>query len=499
MPFRPHEDDRSLWVRLRGGGDWALSSRAWTVAGTAGLLIGGILLGRATLLVHNPASIVGTLLLLALAAVVYRLWGVPGLLTAYAGTLWYPLVLNPLSAFGGPFTAGLQPADACILVLGISSAIRGWNDPQISRALRVIAIVVVTLVVGWLLTFAAAPLSATFPEFRQLLVVFSLVTACVVYVRDTVQALAVCVAASVSIVIQHWIILWGQRVGGIPFYSPSIGSQDSLGIGRLFGTYVLPGASPVSVWGSRAGGVIAVGLCVGLCLWIWGTVRMRLVGAGLVALLAAPALFTGARAGWIAFTIGAVVALVVAARGDLARPAAILRASLIICAAGVLVETVSGKLNAELQARLGDLTSFRWLDPTVSWRARYYRLALGEWVKHPFGAGFDVLAREHIGFDHNTYTILLNGVGLLGLLAFVVFLVWMAREWVRTVRHPRVASDVLLLCGISSLVAVAVAALAENTFFLSSAPWAVWGCALALALRAAARPRARGIGGAHGG
>jgi hypothetical protein len=140
---------------------------------------------------------------------------------------------------------------------------------------------------------------------------------------------------------------------------------------------------------------------------------------------------------------------------------------------------VTGLLGVELWQRVSTLSAVVRDSSWVS-RFRFWKLALTELGVHPFGIGFDTLLRKYGVFEHNTYLVLANGVGPIGLAAFCVLWGWVAYRSIRVMRGGSRDNELLGMVSLAVLVAVLVAGTAENTPFLSEGPWVVWGVATGL-------------------
>ncbi len=459
------------------------SERAYRAVVLGGVLIAGsIILGALVPRTNNPAAILLAMIAVGVGIAVHQRWGMHGLLVMLAWLLWYPLSIGPLTTIGGPLTAGITIAEAVFGVIGAVVLTRSALFEHGAEKLGVPAACAVAAVAGYLMTLGAAHFSATFFTFRDVMYMVLLMCLAAKYTRTTDQTWPIVWGVVASTAIQFGMIFWGEYLGHMPFYAAGIGAIEQ-GTGRLAGIVTLPGAIAVEAWGSRASGVIAVSVAALLILWMFGR---RLPGARAVpavtVLLSVFLVATGGRAGWLGLGLGVLVAAGLALiSSSMNRPRA--AAGLFgVSAALLLTYALASQFGGVLSQRVAMLL-FSSDDSALASRVLDWNLNLRLLQASPFGIGFNTLITRYGTFEHNTYLILANGVGPLGLFAFVALWCWIGVRSVGLVRHGTRDEVLLGMISVAALVVVLVAGSAENTPFLFEAPWLLWGCAVGVSLR----------------
>jgi len=203
--------------------------------------------------------------------------------------------------------------------------------------------------------------------------------------------------------------------------------------------------------------VIPLALAFGIAMrWRWAPVlsglAMLVFGAAMVATLS--------RGGWLGF-LAAVVTMVLLLPG---RRRVVLGVS-----AGVLVVLLAGGLAGPVVARLGTSAGASPLQ-TFTDRIPIWSAAIGMFVQHPvFGVGLNNFTNYLPSYDpsldvNQAHDLVLNIAaerGLIGLITFSIFLVWLFRTSIRAVRWAPDPSYRVLAAGVTASFA---AFLADSLF-----------------------------------
>jgi hypothetical protein len=105
-------------------------------------------------------------------------------------------------------------------------------------------------------------------------------------------------------------------------------------------------------------------------------------------------------------------------------------------------------------------------------------------AQHPLGFGFNSLRDQYIGYyEHNLFLFLLDGLGPLGLGAFLWLWGWTASRCLRVIRFGADTERLIALAGLGSLAALLVSGFSEAWPVWSELSWIVLGSAVALSYR----------------
>jgi len=342
--------------------------------------------------------------------------------------------------------AGVRPADAVLVVLGAAAAVRLLGAALLRRWPWPATLSAATLsLVAWLLYSVLRNLDryglSAAGEFRFLYLVLAAPVAAAVLLerpedrRRVTKALLILTVPVLTAALPVLAVLTDWRVGTGYRLLPS-GLSLALGLG--WATLALA---------SRAFGVPR-----------WAVVATAAPTAFVV-------LVDSHRSVWLALTVAAVCAALLAGMGRLARSRWTLPVTAVLTL--VLVAVVAGgapllPFLAERSRAFTDPSR----DPTANWRQHQWRAALGEWSERPWrGEGFGGYWRGLAmrgGADvvpHNLYVQTLTKTGAVGLAALVVTvasalaaLAGMARQAAGDIPPPHL-DGALALAGFLALVA----------------------------------------------
>ena len=402
--------------------------------GVLALVVAGLGLGAA--LFGAPAAMVlGTLAaLIAIGAAIYR----PALGLAVLAVS-YPF---DLTTFAGPLKLTTSEALLAILVLVLIGRHLARNPPAIERTpldLPVLLFAAATVLTLLGLTGFYSDQLVALVKAAGGFVLFFVVTQSLRDRREIWMVLAAVLVAALAVALQTVV--------------PIIQGVDAVtALSRATGNLIDP-----NLFAGYLALVIPLALAFGIAMrWRWAPVlsglAMLVFGAAMVATLS--------RGGWLGF-LAAVVTMVLLLPG---RRRVVLGVS-----AGVLVVLLAGGLAGPVVARLGTSAGASPLQ-TFTDRIPIWSAAIGMFVQHPvFGVGLNNFTNYLPSYDpsldvNQAHDLVLNIAaerGLIGLITFSIFLVWLFRTSIRAVRWAPDPSYRVLAAGVTASFA---AFLADSLF-----------------------------------
>lgn len=435
--------------------------------------------------VQNWESFTAVVVVGLMGMVFYRQAGTVGLLILLAAMTWYPIRLAPLERLLGPLTEGLSVTQIAVFGGAVLAVAIPSVDSARRRGIHTIIAVLIVAVIGWALTLLVIPSGAgmarsSFYLFRSIVYYTLIPLLCLRVIETPKQAERVGWAILFSITVYVSLILLDFYVWNSATYA-----TDLTTAGRLHAWYVLPGASSMGLWAPQLSSVLSTVVPLALIFWVAKRMRLQRVAAiGISLLLVIVMAWTFGRAGWFGM-LGAVLIMLWCGRAR--KIFSLSRFSVPVVMAvglGIWLVILTVQSNSELAARLFELANLRGAESTV-FRLFLWRSSIGTWLSNPLtGAGFGATASAIGYYEHNAYLALLNGVGPIGLLAYLSFWIWAGyRCWLLSASDDHMLA-LFGLAGLGSLVATLITAMAEFMPFYHEASWFILGIALALSYMA---------------
>lgn len=224
------------------------------------------------------------------------------------------------------------------------------------------------------------------------------------------------------------IVQWAIATGHFEVYDP-LGTEAMASAYRLADGMII-GVGPIQItaFATRMGGIAVLGLPTCLLLWLdekrklwWKVVLLFvMVGLGYVLILSAT------RGSLVAAIVGSL--LVILLSGRFRSPVFLGSAALLIAltpVAGSLLALLPGRNIWRLQ------TLFQGVQAIANYQQRLDVLAFA-WkltLQNPLGVGFGYLYHTYRIDDAIIYAVILQGTGILGAVAFILIMVYLAFQF----------------------------------------------------------------------
>jgi hypothetical protein len=354
-----------------------------------------------------------------------------------------------------------------LLLLGLIAV--QWTPAvsrRLSRGLGVLVPLMFFLTLGLLAGYLHGELGAS-----QVVCVTPLLwfLAAAVFVRSPRDALRVQVACILSAALYVAIVRLASALGyGGTVFAVAAGSASRLGAA---GWALDVGPVSVRFWSTWLAALVGVAMPGAALFFVRakGHALARYSWLAIMALFVYAIVLSAGRGGALGGAIGIAVALLTCGR---LSPRRVLLASAGLGVFGMVFQSILTKaalsvLPGSNLSRIGTLLRFS-TDQTgnFQYRVRVLQETVAGVAEAPFGRGFNYWYSRGVD-DPIAYAMLLNGVGVLGVLAFGALIAVLAATYMRRVAHATGAARDAIAVALGTLVAAMVAGGSSHTVWIA--------------------------------